>query len=107
MYLACVASLIPGCRTILYDGSPFFPRPATFLKLISKQKVTALGTSPRWMSEFFKLGIKPRELVDLSSLTSVSSTGMVLPEQLFEWFYDEGFPSNVQLANMSGGTDIV
>lgn len=34
------------------------------------------------------------------------STGMVLPDSLFEWFYDSGFPPNVRLNNMSGGTDI-
>lgn len=31
---------------------------------------------------------------------------MVLSDALFEWFYDKGFPANVQLANISGGTDI-
>jgi acetoacetyl-CoA synthetase len=31
---------------------------------------------------------------------------MVLKDDLFEWFYDHGFPKNVQLANISGGTDV-
>lgn len=31
---------------------------------------------------------------------------MVLPGDLFEWFYDETFAARVQLGNMSGGTDI-
>lgn len=31
---------------------------------------------------------------------------MVLPDSLFEWFYDHGFPSHVRLNNISGGTDI-
>lgn len=31
---------------------------------------------------------------------------MVLRDALFEWFYDEGFPSHVRLNNISGGTDI-
>lgn len=34
------------------------------------------------------------------------STGRVLPDSLFEWFYDFGFPPNVRLNNISGGTDI-
>ena len=53
-----------------------------------------------------KNGIKPREVTDLSRLENVTSTGMVLSDSLFEWFYDEGFPASVQLANISGGTDI-
>jgi acetoacetyl-CoA synthetase len=31
---------------------------------------------------------------------------MVLSDALFNWFYDEGFPPHVQLANISGGTDL-
>lgn len=31
---------------------------------------------------------------------------MVLSDALFSWFYDEGFPANVQLSNVSGGTEI-
>lgn len=31
---------------------------------------------------------------------------MVLPDALFTWFYDTGFPSSVHLRNISGGTDL-
>jgi acetoacetyl-CoA synthetase len=31
---------------------------------------------------------------------------MVLRDELFEWFYDEGFPTHTRLNNISGGTDI-
>lgn len=31
---------------------------------------------------------------------------MVLRDELFEWFYDEGFPADTRLNNISGGTDI-
>jgi len=53
-----------------------------------------------------KHGVSPREVTDLSSLRNVTSTGMVLKDQLFEWFYDVGFPPHAQLANISGGTDL-
>ncbi|KAI0866078.1 acetoacetate-CoA ligase [Xylaria cubensis] len=106
MYLASIGQLGAGARVVLYDGSPFQPDLQTFVKLIGDQKVTRLGISPRWMYEIAKAGISPREITDLSSLKMVTSTGMVLPDQLFEWFYDKGFPSRVHLANLSGGTDI-
>lgn len=50
--------------------------------------------------------ISPRQTTDLRNLKRVTSTGMVLPESLFEWFYDTGFPPTAQLCNISGGTDI-
>lgn len=31
---------------------------------------------------------------------------MVLSESLFEWVYDEAFPPTIQMANISGGTDL-
>ncbi|KAI2621654.1 acetoacetyl-coenzyme A synthetase [Hypoxylon sp. NC1633] len=106
MYLVCVAQLLLGGRTVLYDGSPFQPDLQTFVKLLGDQKVTKLGTSPRWMYEIARAKLSPRQMTDLSSLRVVTSTGMVLPDQLFEWFYDKGFPSHVRLNNISGGTDI-
>ncbi|KAI1633566.1 acetoacetyl-coenzyme A synthetase [Biscogniauxia mediterranea] len=107
MWLVGVGQLLVGSRVILYDGSPFQPDLTTFIKLIADQKVTNLGTSPRWFQEIAKAGLSPREIADLSSLRAVTSTGMVLPDQMFEWFYDKGFPPSVHLKNISGGTEIV
>ena len=59
------------------------------------------------MQELQKNGVVPKEVSNLSSLKLVTSTGMVLSDQLFEWFYDVGFPKKVHLANISGGTDLV
>ncbi|KKZ64467.1 acetoacetate-CoA ligase [[Emmonsia] crescens] len=106
MYLSALQPLMYGCRVVLYDGSPFLPDVTYFIKLAGEQKVTHLGTSPRYMHELQQNGIQPREITDLSNLKVLTSTGMVLSDALFEWFYDKGFPANVQLANISGGTDI-
>jgi acetoacetyl-CoA synthetase len=107
MYYASVTNLLVGARVILYDGSPFQPDLKTFVRILGEQKVTMLGTSPRWMHELQKNGISPREVTDLSNLKIVTSTGMVLSDQLFDWFYDVGFPKHTHLANISGGTDLV
>ena len=106
MYLSAVFGLLLGARVILYDGSPFQPDLKSFLKLIGDQKVTNLGISPRYLHELQKHGVSPRDVTDLSSLRNVTSTGMVLKDQLFEWFYDVGFPPHIHLANISGGTDL-
>lgn len=106
MYMASIQCLIYGSRAILYDGSPFVPSPKAFLSILEEQRVTHFGTSPRFLHELEKLSIIPRELFDLSALKHVITTGMVLSTQQFEWFYDHGFPQNVQLANISGGTDL-
>lgn len=107
MYLASVAQMVCGSRAIFYDGSPFMPDLKVLLRVVAEQKVTLLGVNPRWLGELMKNNIVPKKEVDLSSLRAVGSTGMVLKENLFEWFYDVGFPKEVRLGNFSGGTDIV
>ncbi|KAF1954166.1 acetoacetate-CoA ligase [Byssothecium circinans] len=106
MYLVSIQCLMYGSRSILYDGSPFIPSPETFLSILEQQHVTHFGSSPRFLHELQKRSISPRDLFDLSSLQAVITTGMVLTDAQFEWFYDHGFPKNVHLANMSGGTDL-
>ncbi|KAJ5365241.1 AMP-dependent synthetase/ligase [Penicillium concentricum] len=106
MYLCSIQALLFGARVVIYDGSPFVSGITTLVTLAAQEKVTHLGISPRWLHELQQAKTKPREIVDLSSLRVVTSTGMVLRDDLFEWFYDEGFPSHVRLNNISGGTDI-
>lgn len=106
MYLSSVGRCMLGGRAVFYDGSPFVPDVNLLLRIVAEQRVTHLGVSPRWLGELMKRGVVPRDVADLSSLVSVGSTGMVLKEQVFEWFYDTGFPPRAQLANFSGGTDI-
>ncbi|KAL6879250.1 acetoacetate-CoA ligase [Trichoderma novae-zelandiae] len=106
MYLGSIAPMVYGARCVAYDGSPLVPDPKVLLRIAEEQRVTILGTSPRWMGELMKRNIAPREEFDLGSLRLVLSTGMVLPDRMFEWFYDRGFSARVQLANISGGTDI-
>jgi acetoacetyl-CoA synthetase len=107
MYLASITHLILGGRAVFYDGSPLMPDRRVLLRVAAEQGVSNLGISPRWMGELLKGGVVPRDEFDLSRLRVVVSTGMVLSDQLFEWFYDVGFPRRVHLANISGGTDIV
>jgi acetoacetyl-CoA synthetase len=107
MYVANTFGLLWGARCVFYDGSPFVPDAMTLIRIMGEQRVTKLGTSPRWMLELKNRGIVPRKIADLSALRTVTSTGMVLSDELSEWFYDVAFPKEVHLANISGGTDIV
>lgn len=133
MYLTAVACLLHGARAILYDGSPFLPDLKAFVRLLGEQKyynplaipfeqppshitttanlpsphrVTKLGISPRWLQTYASANLHPRDITDLSSLKGVTSTGMVLSESLFHYFYSHAFPAHTQLANISGGTDL-
>lgn len=106
MYLASVQSLLVGACMICYDGSPFHPNPTHLIKTLEIEKVTHLGISARYLATLQQQGVVPRSVANLSALEVVTSTGSVLSEGLFEWFYDTAFPPQVQLDNISGGTDL-
>jgi acetoacetyl-CoA synthetase len=106
MYMSSVQLMLMGARLILFDGNPFAPDPRNFIRLMDQQRVTHLGISPRYMYTLQINKINPKQVAPLGHLQMVTSTGMVLSDALFEWFYDCGFPTSTQLCNISGGTDI-
>jgi acetoacetyl-CoA synthetase len=102
-WLICSLSL--GPTLVLYDGSPFYPDPGTLWKLAQDEKITIFGTSARYLAAIEKEGVKPEKDYDLKPLKAVLSTGSPLSIESFEYVYRE-IKKDVQLASISGGTDI-
>jgi acetoacetyl-CoA synthetase len=105
MWPFMLSGLAIGARIVLYDGSPFHPDLRTYLKFISDQGVSVLGTSPRFLAEVQGQGINPLELAPFDSLRTVGSTGAVLTPPMFEWT-QQAFGNRINLLSASGGTDI-
>jgi acetoacetyl-CoA synthetase len=100
-----VCSLAVGATAILFDGSPFFPGPEVLWKLAQDEKITVFGTSARYITALEQAGVTPGKDFDLTPLRALLSTGSPLPVEGFEYVYRE-IKSDLQLASISGGTDI-
>jgi acetoacetyl-CoA synthetase len=100
-----VCSLGVGATVVLYDGAPFYPDPNALWQLSQDEKITVFGTSARYISALEQAGARPGETFDLSSLRAVLSTGSPLPVEGFDYVYRE-IKDDLQLASISGGTDI-
>jgi acetoacetyl-CoA synthetase len=100
-----VCALGVGATLVLYDGSPFYPDPEGLWKLAQDEKMTVFGTSARYITSLEQAGAKPGTNYDLSNLRAVMSTGSPLPEDGFQYVYRE-IKKDLQLASISGGTDI-
>ena len=101
-----VSGLAAGATLILYDGSPFHPGPEVLFDYAAEEEWSFFGTSAKFIDAARKSGIVPKERRDLSALRGMGSTGSPLAPEGFAWVYD-AIKSDLHLASMSGGTDIV
>ena len=100
-----VSSLAVGATLVLYDGNPFHPDPGALWKMAQDEKITIFGTSAGYIAALQNTGAKPGKSYDLSSLKSLLSTGSPLSREGFEYIYND-VKSDLQLASISGGTDL-
>jgi acetoacetyl-CoA synthetase len=101
-----VSGLTVGATIQLYDGSPFADDGRALWRMAEEEKLTAFGSGAKFISSIEKAGIRPGEEFDLGSLKTVFSTGSVLAPESFDFVY-EAVSKDVQLASISGGTDII
>ena len=106
---AHVLSLLGGASIVLYDGSITGSAPQAdwgFLwRLAARHDVNVLGAGAAFFHSCIKAGVKPAEMVDLPSLTTVCSTGSPLTPEAYQWMY-QSVKSDLWLNTVSGGTDI-
>jgi len=101
-----VSTLALGATVLLFDGNPFHPDPGALFKLAEEEGMTVFGASARYLASVEKAGLIPRESFDLSQLRTMCSTGSPLSIESFEFVYRD-IKADLQLASISGGTDII
>jgi len=101
-----VSALAAGSTLVLFDGSPFHPGPEVLWDLADQEQLTVFGTSAKYLSALQKSGIKPMQSHRLLALRTILSTGSPLAPESFDYVYG-CIKSDLQLASISGGTDIV
>jgi acetoacetyl-CoA synthetase len=101
-----VSGLACGATLCLYDGSPFYPDGNVLFDYAADEKFAIFGTSAKYIDAVRKGGLTPKSTHNLSSLRLMTSTGSPLSPEGFSFVY-EGIRDDIQLASISGGTDIV
>jgi len=101
-----ISSLAVGATIVLYDGSPFYPDGTALLKMADALGITVFGTSAKYIASLESAGIKPKQISSFPKLRTILSTGSPLVEENFNFVYGE-WKEDVQLASISGGTDII
>ncbi|MCX7991247.1 MAG: acetate--CoA ligase [Proteobacteria bacterium] len=87
--------LISGCTTVLFEGTPDYPRKDMIWDVIERNKVTALWISPTGVRGLMKLGIEEARKHDLSSVERVFCAGEVLNPAAWEWLQKGVFEDKI------------
>jgi acetoacetyl-CoA synthetase len=101
-----VSSLAVGATVVLYDGAPLYPRTEVLWDLLQTERVTVFGTSAKYLAIAEKSGLTPRTSHDITSLRTILSTGSPLADHSYDYVYTQ-VKSDLHLASISGGTDII
>ena len=101
-----VSALACGAAIVLYDGAPMPPgEPDLLWRMADDSSVAVFGTSAKYLALAEKSAMAPRRGRKLEALRAVLSTGSPLAPESFDWI--ETAVGQVQVASISGGTDIV
>ena len=100
-----VSGLAAGATLLLYDGSPFHPSGQVLFDYADAEAMTIFGTSAKYIDAVKKSGLVPRETHVLRTLRAMLSTGSPLSAESFDFVHAD-IKADMQLASISGGTDI-
>ncbi|MDW9788514.1 acetoacetate--CoA ligase [Sinorhizobium meliloti] len=100
------SGLAVGATLCLYDGSPFAPAGTVLFDYAQEERFAVFGTSAKYIDAVRKGCVAPRTTHELPHLRLIASTGSPLSPEGFKFVYED-IKQDVQLASISGGTDIV
>jgi acetoacetyl-CoA synthetase len=101
-----VSALASGATLLLYDGSPFVGRGNILFDYADAEGMTQFGTSAKFIDAIAKIDLQPRRTHKLEHLRTLFSTGSPLVAEGFDYVY-ANIKQDMQLASVSGGTDII
>ena len=101
-----VTSLASKASIVLFDGFPMYKKNDLLLYIAEREKITLFGVSAKYIDSLRKLNVSVKLKYPLKNLKTICSTGSPLSEDNFDYVYNK-IKSDVHLASVSGGTDIV
>jgi len=87
--------LLAGCSTILYEGTPDYPRKDMWWDVVERNKVTAMWLSPTGVRGLMRLGLDQAKKHDLSTVKRIFCAGEVLNPPAWQWLQEEVFDNRI------------
>ncbi len=87
--------LLSGCTSILYEGTPDFPRKDMWWDILERNRVTAWWVSPTGVRGLMRLGIEGAQAHDVSTVERVFCAGEVLNPAAWKWLQVDVFKNKI------------
>ena len=84
---AIYGPLLNGSTTLLYEGTPDFPNPGRWWKIIDENKVTAFYTAPTAIRMLMKSENKYLKRYNLNTLRILGTVGEPIDEEAWFWYF--------------------
>ncbi len=81
------APLMNGVTEILYEGTPDYPKPDRYWKIVEKHGATILYTTPTALRMYMKFGDTIPNSFDLSSLRLLGTVGEPINPEVWMWYF--------------------
>jgi acetoacetyl-CoA synthetase len=101
-----VTGLASGAAIVLYDGSPFEPNAGRLWRMVDEEELTVFGAGAKYFAAIENSGYRPSDFRAFDSLRTILSTGSPLAPESYRFIYTF-VKKDVQLASISGGTDLI
>ena len=101
-----ISVLSTNASIVLFDGFPMFKKKDLLFEIAEKEKITLFGVSAKYIDTLNNFNINVKSKYKLKKLKTICSTGSPLSGNNYDYVYKK-IKSNVHLASISGGTDIV
>ncbi len=87
--------LLHGCTSVLYEGTPDYPRKDMWWDIVEKYKVTAMWLSPTGVRGLMRLGLDQAKKHDLSTVKRIFCAGEVLNPPAWQWLQEQVFENRI------------
>src|ERR671910_1153405 len=81
------APLMHGVTQIMYEGTPDYPKPDRYWKIVEKHGATILHTTPTALRMYMKFGDAIPNSFDLSSLRLLGTVGEPINPEVWMWYF--------------------
>lgn len=81
--------LLNGATTLIFEGTPDFPNPGRWWKIINDHNVNVFYTAPTAIRMFMKIGDKWPKKYPMKSLRILATVGEPIDEKAWKWYFSK------------------